>query len=238
MRSRAIVVQCNVLRRYCKCPASRHGIPRVHQHIQKHLVHLCRVGQDRPQIGWDICSYSDRFWKRPTGNLDNFFDHMFELDEYAFAFNPSSECQDLSYDVCAALRRCLNHHKDLLSGRIGYFVPQDLDRHHDRRKDIVEIMGDTPGERTDAVHALGPQKVCRKSLFLGHIAGDYDDLRNHSFCIPDHAPLRVDGAFGAVCSLEAVFDPLSDTCLYGLLKNLLHSCRIVRMDLLKRICPF
>ena len=158
------------------------------------------------------------------------------MHENAVAFDSSSECQHLPDNVCSALCRCLDRIEDLLTARIGYFGSQDLDRHHDRRKDIVEIMGDTPGERTNTLHALSPQKLCRKSLFLGHITGDYDDLRNHSFCIPDHASLRLNVPCRTIFAHEPIFESLSNAGPHGFLKNLFYPLLVFRMNLPKSIC--
>ena len=161
---------------------------------------------------------------------------MLELHENAVALDPSPECQHLSDNVCAAPCRCLNRTEDSHADRIGYFAPQHLDRHHDRCKDVIEIMGNTAGERADAIHALCPQKLRRKVLFLCHITGHHDDAGNRAVTIPDHASLRVNGAFGPVLSQESVFDPLPNAGSDGFLKHLLYPCHIVRMDLLKTIC--
>ena len=157
---------------------------------------------------------------------------MPELHGNAVTIDSSSECQHLPDNVCTALCRSLDRIDNPLSGGIGHFAPQDLDRHHDRREHIVEIMGNTPGERADAFHPLCPQKLCRKPLFLGHIPGNHDDLGNHAVSISDHASLRVDGAFGAVFSHEPIFDPLSNAGFDRFLKHPLHPLPIVRMYLL------
>ena len=156
MHACLVVVQSHVLRRDRQDPSPGHRIARIHQQVQEHLVHLSRVGLDRREIPRNICLDLDRFGECLTDNLDNLIDDMLKLHEYAIAFEPSAECQDLSHDVCASLCRCLNRREDPLPTLIRHLSFQDLDRHHNRREDIVEIMGNTAGERANAFHPLRP----------------------------------------------------------------------------------
>ena len=200
-------------------------------------MHLCRVGQGGPEIPRDVHSDLNRFRERLTDDLDDISDDMLELHENSVAFDAPSKRQHLLDDVRAAHRRRLNRVEEFLPPRIGDLVSQYFDRHHDRRKYVVEVMGDPAGERPDAFHPLCPQKLRGQHLFLCHITGDHDDVRDLPVTASDNAFLRVDVADGSVFEQEAVLEPASDPRPEGFLKHLFYPCHIVRMDFLKSILP-
>ena len=77
-------------------------------------------------------------------------------------------------------------------------ILEEVDGHHDRRQNVVQVMRDAAGQRADAFHALRPHELGLDLFLFRDVGIDREHRFGLSFVVPDERPARLDGDFPPV----------------------------------------
>src|SRR4051812_20336778 len=100
---------------------------------------------------------------------------MAHLQHAAMSFHAASEGEQLLHHRGAALRRHRGGVDDLEIWNLLRVFPEEVERQHDRREHVVQVMRDASGERADALESLRAQELLLDSgtlLFGGETSRD------------------------------------------------------------------
>ena len=117
------------------------------------------------------------------------------LDLDAVALQPAREGQELPHDVGPAHGIPRDGIENVPGLGIGRLLPEDLDRHHDRREDVVQIVRDAAGQRPDAFHPLRAHELRLDSLLLRDVGIDRENRFGTPFAVADERTADLDDEF-------------------------------------------
>ncbi|OPZ59351.1 MAG: hypothetical protein BWY86_01241 [Candidatus Aminicenantes bacterium ADurb.Bin508] len=157
----------------------RHGVTGVDAEVQNHLLELSGVPFDDGVVPPVL---NNDFYPLVEGlaeNLHRLLDDVQKVHGPDIVLSPSGEGQKLACQLRRSFRALLDGFD---VGEEGVF-PLDLQLHQggipeDTAQDVVEIVGDSPGQEADALHLLLLKELALHPLLLGHV--------------PDHPP-KVEG---------------------------------------------
>ncbi|OPZ16277.1 MAG: hypothetical protein BWZ10_01488 [candidate division BRC1 bacterium ADurb.BinA364] len=164
--------------------AGSHGLIRVGAQVHHDLMNLRRIGQRAAGVLVDSRLEPDRGRNARPQKLQALLDQRGDFDRLALLLGLSAESQDLFDQFPRPLARLANFAQiALLPASRRRIFAQHVGVAQHGRKDIVEIVRDSPGQRADGFHALGlPQPAFHRRL-----AGDVS-LQPH---IAEQAAARI-----------------------------------------------
>ena len=115
-------------------------------------------------------------------------DDVAELQRDPGAFDPPGKGQHLLDELSPAPGAAFHHVKHRQALRRGIELLQQADAHHDRSKEIVEVVGDAAGEGADALHPLGAEKLLLELLALGDVGLDQENRLWPALGVPQQGP--------------------------------------------------
>src|SRR5258708_21522846 len=117
------------------------------------------ISRHRPEISRLMKTEVDVFLETVPDYFLNFTQDMRGIEKDAFSVDSLREGKYLPYQVSAPLGASLQggqHHAAFL---VVHFLFEELDRHENWRKYVVQIVRNTPRQRADTLHPLGAQEL-------------------------------------------------------------------------------
>jgi hypothetical protein len=100
---------------------------------------------------------------------------MLRLQRHALTFDAPRERQHLSHHTCATLGIRSHDFEPLLAVLVSDSQLQHVDRHQDRRKNVVQVVSDAAGKGADRLHSLSSQKLRLHPFLFGDVGVDDQD---------------------------------------------------------------
>ncbi len=136
-----------------------HGVPRIDAEIHEDLVQLGRVADHRPKVANHIVRDGDVAREGLAHDAGHLLHQMAQLHEHPLARHAATEHQELADDAGAPLRTGLDHRQQIQVVTVRHSMLQQARHHQNGRQDIVEVVRHPAGQRSDRLHALGPEKT-------------------------------------------------------------------------------
>ncbi|EKD40126.1 MAG: hypothetical protein ACD_75C00167G0003 [uncultured bacterium] len=151
-----------------------HGLITIGAEIHHDLVDFRGVGNHR-LVRFDILANFNGGRNGGPQQFEDLLDDRFDLERYFFRFRLSAEGQDLRNQILGPQ----GSFADFLKIPLHFLVAlggkgRQLGKAHQGRKDVVEIVGNTPGQRADRLHFLRLAKLPFDPLLFTEIAADTD----------------------------------------------------------------
>jgi hypothetical protein len=153
-------------------PPVGYCIAGIDAQVEQDLVQLRRIRLEYPQVVDELDVDRDVLRERVLDDLDQVGDEVGDLHGHPLPLHAAGEAEHLADHLCAAPGAGLQRVQDLCgpSGRIG--EPEQVGRHHDGRKHVVEVVRDASRQRADALQPLGPQELLLEQLAFGEVGVD------------------------------------------------------------------
>ncbi len=157
--------------------AEGHCIARVHGKVHEDLFDTTGIGDDRPEIGLEIGDELDMLADRVSQQLLGLGDDGVEADHARLHDFAASERKELVRQSRGALRGSRHlldvalHGDPPLTPGLRCCTPELLVHERgivdDRGEQVVEVMGDSAGELTEALEALDVLELALAAFLLG-----------------------------------------------------------------------
>jgi hypothetical protein len=175
-----------------------HGVAGIHAEVQQHLMDLCRVAHDRPEFVRENHPHLDVFKEGIVGDVFDLLDEVTELNHRASAFNAAGEGKNLSHHVRATLRTSPQDGEQLGAAGIWEAQGQHLQQHHDGTENVVQVVGNTAGERADAFHPLSAEILQFDFLLFGDVGVDVENGPWLPTGVAQQRPAAIEGQKGRI----------------------------------------
>ena len=151
-------------------PPSRHGVARIDDEIDDHLLELVEVGLHLPQVAAVHDVELDRLADQPAQQHLQFRQHVVELQHLRPQRLAAREGEQLPHQARRAIGVLLDLH-DVLEGRVGRAVigEQEVGIADDRGQHVVEVVRDAAGELADRLHLLALREILLQRALLGGV---------------------------------------------------------------------
>ena len=143
-------------------------VPRVDDEVRDELFELDAVTEDRGVRRTMKDGELDAFAEQPPQDTAEVVDHLDQIDGRALEHEATAEEHEPLRQVRTAYYRIEQVLEIFaLLGTLRYDVSECLAAAHDDREEVVEVVGDTPGEDAHRLHLLGMTKLHLGELALG-----------------------------------------------------------------------
>ncbi len=156
-------------------------------------MHLGGISQDGPRFGRDIELQANVLRERILDDAFQILQQMPGLNLDPHSFQTACEGEHLPDNVRPPFGTDVDRVEDEFRIRIGAGEMEQVDRHHDRGQDVVQIMRDTSGQGSDALHPLSAQELGLDFLLFGNVGVDGQDRFGPPLIIPDQRPAGLNG---------------------------------------------
>ncbi len=155
-----------------------HGVARVDDEIDDHLLELVEVGLDQPQVAAVDDVELDLLADQAAQQHLQFRQHVAELQRLRPQRLPAREGEQLPHQTRRAIGVLLDLH-DVLEGRVGRPVvgEQQVGIADDRGQHVVEVVRDAAGELADRLHLLALGEILLQGALLGRVEREDDRAR-------------------------------------------------------------
>ncbi len=151
------LVQSHIFCRYSQLPSLGHRVTRIDAKVKQDLVDLSGVRVDLPEIGGQVRFEGDALGESLLNHLEDLLDEHERLEVRPVPRQPAPEHEQLAYNSCTAFCAVVEHfHKGFVFGVLQDWS-KEVSRYEKGSKDIVQVMGDSAGQRANALHSLRAQ---------------------------------------------------------------------------------
>ena len=138
-----------------KAAALRHRIAGIHHQVHDHLLDLREVRPGDTQLRLEPETNMDPRIQHPLQHSHRAGHHLVQIQRYGPEHLPSAEGQQLLGELGSALRGVLDLQDILMDrGPCGERVEDEFHVAHDRREQVVEVVGDAARELSDGLELL------------------------------------------------------------------------------------
>jgi hypothetical protein len=164
-----------VARRDREPPAARHRVARVEGEIHHDLLQLTGIGLRRAEPRVEVGHELDLRAEQPAEHPLELGDHLVDVDDLRLEHLAAAEGEQLSGQPGGTLSRAL-HLEHVLAhrGAVVELRERELAVAHDRRQQVVEVVGDAAREPPDRLHLLRLAQLLFEPAPLGHVGAEGD----------------------------------------------------------------
>ena len=123
---------------------------------------------------------------------------MLGLDFDSFTLQTASKRENLSYNIGAPFGAHLDSVQDSLRVRFGDREFKDVDGHHDRGEDVLQVVCNAAGQRPKAFHTLCTHELSFDFFLLRDVSIDREYRFGMAFVVSNERPASLDGDLGTV----------------------------------------
>ena len=183
---------CRYARRDAQRPPAGHRIAGVDAYIQEHLVDLCGVGEHGREPFGQVRGDRDALRKCLVKKFEELPYDVVHANRFPAPFVLPREREELADHARSPFRGpCDGLDRGRVSCRVVCRPLHERDVAEDDRKEIVEVVRDAAGERSDALHLLGLEDLRLERLPFG-------DVLVH----PVHSDMLPFDQYGIACDVD------------------------------------
>ena len=138
-----------------EAPSVRHGVARVRDQVQHHLLDLAPIGANQSALRCARADQVDVVTEEPTEHPLQLRHHCVQVDNLGRHDFIAAEREQLPREENTSLARNVDFRTDPRGRRPGVRILHKESRlRHDHAQEIVEIVRDAAGEHADRFHLL------------------------------------------------------------------------------------